>query len=146
MDEAAITRYICDTFEGVETVTATGNTFFFYDPDHMFAFATLMTNDENDQASDLNRPGVYRLNIGVSKATYQSLFGTAPPPSGEVAGDTAYDFTVLDQVIPHPVYGRMHWVAILNPSATTFQTVVQPLLAEAYERDVRKHTRRAAHK
>jgi hypothetical protein len=150
MDEASIICYIVDTFEGVETVTTSGNTFFFYGPDRMFPFATLVTSDDYDQFSDLNRPSVFRLNIGISKQTFRSLFGLPPSQTsssgeGEVA-DSGYDFTALDQVIPHPVYGRMYWVCVLNPGAETFQEVVRPLLAEAYDRDVSKHTKREARK
>ena len=42
--------------------------------------------------------------------------------------------------MPHPVYGKMHWVCVLNPSAATFAKV-QELLAEAYEMAVGKRTR-----
>jgi hypothetical protein len=145
MDEDSITRYITDTFAGVYTVTTDGNSFFLYDPEGKFPFATLMTNDVNDQFSNLSRPSAFRLNIGVSKQTYQSLFGTPASPS-EQGGDAEsdYDFTAFDQLMPHPVYGRQYWVCVLNPSAATFQTVVQPLLAEAYDRDVSKHAKRAA--
>jgi len=44
------------------------------------------------------------------------------------------DYSVLDRVIPHPTYARQLWVAILSPSAATFDNVVKPLLTEAYER------------
>ena len=46
--------------------------------------------------------------------------------------------------MPHPVYGRMYWVCVLNPSDETFATKVQPLLAEAYDMAVVKYTRLAA--
>jgi uncharacterized protein DUF6194 len=147
MDEASITQYITDTFEGIETLTveSTGNTFFFYDPDRMFPFATLVTTDYNDSFSNLNRPSVFRLNVGVSKQTFLSLFGSRPSPSseGNAEGD-GYDFTALDQLMPHPVYGRMYWVCVLNPSDATFETIVRPLLAEAYDMAVNKYSRRAA--
>ena len=86
MDEASITRYIADTFAGVDVVVAScetgapevawGDTFFSYDPDrdlepkHRLPFATIVTKDygDFDRASNLNRPGVFRLNIGVSKS------------------------------------------------------------------------------
>jgi hypothetical protein len=144
MDEAALTRYITETFDGVDTVVASDNTFFFHQPDpsapdHRFPFATLMTNDDNDPFSDLNRPSVYRLNIGVSKQTYRALFG-APPADG----DGGYDFTALDKVMPHPVYGRQYWVCVLNPGPATFEAQVRPLLTEAYDLDVAKHARHAA--
>jgi hypothetical protein len=149
MDEAALTRYITETFAGVDLVVSSGNTFYFNNadptvpPDHRFPFVTLVTNDEYDQFSNLNRPDVYRLNIGVSKQTYRALFG-APPARDGAAEDGGHDFTALDQVMPHPVYGRQYWVCVLNPSATTFQDAVQPLLAEAYDQAVGKHTRHAA--
>lgn len=146
MNEDAIIHFIIDAFEDVQPFTADGNTFFFYDPEHKFPFATLVTNDAYDQVSNLSRPSVFRLNIGISKQTYQSLFGAQTSPSAEDSRDErSYDFTVLDQVMPHPVYGRQHWVCVLNPSTATFQAVVQPLLAEAYDRDVRKHAKRKAH-
>ncbi|HUP27281.1 MAG TPA: DUF6194 family protein, partial [Chloroflexia bacterium] len=89
----------------------------------------------------------YRLNIGISKETFRSLFGVHPSrqtASEEgVAADKEYDFTALDRVMPHPIYSRQYWVCVLNPSDETFQQVVRPLLAEACERDVSKHKKRA---
>ena len=128
MDEAAIAEYITETFAGVETATAFGATFFFFDPAKMFPFATITATDENDTASNLSRPGVFRLNVGVSKQTFQSLFAD---------GGAEQDFTALDRLMPHPVYGKMYWVCVLNPGDATFQSV-KPLLAEAYDMAVRK--------
>jgi len=146
MNADEIASYILDTFDGVETVTTDGNTFFFYGTKRMFPFATIVTNDLYDQASNLSRPSVFRLNIGIGKQTYQALLGAgAATADGQSAGAHSYDFTALDQVMPHPVYGRQHWVCVLNPGAATFEGVVEPLLAEAYQRDVDKHTRRKPH-
>ena len=140
VDEASIRTYVSDKFEGVDVDVgsreggapeiAWGDTFFIYDPDRnleragRMPFATIVTKDygDFDNASNLNRDGVFRLNIGVSKQTFESLF-----PS-----DAGHDFTVLDALMPHPVYGRNHWVCVLNPSDATFQKL-EPLLAEAYE-------------
>jgi len=161
MDEAAISQYITDTFASIDVDVASresgapevawGDSFFFYDPDRTLPpdrrmpFATIVTKDygDFDCASNLNRPSVFRLNVGVSKQTYQSLFG-AQSSSSEASGEGGYDFTALDQLLPHPVYGRMYWVCVLNPSTATFQAVVRPLLAEAYDLDVSKVTRRVA--
>lgn len=147
MNEALITQSITATFADVQPVDAWGDTFFFYNPDRQRAdeiyFATLKNNDdEYDNASNLNRPDIFRLNIGISKATYRTLFG-APPARADAdeTVETRYDFTVLDQLLPHPVYGRMFWVCVLNPSAATFQSL-QPLLAEAYDLAVKKYAKR----
>ena len=122
MDEAAIRRYITAAFAGVAVVAASGGTFFFYDPRRKFPFATLTTGDEYDPFSGLNRAGVFRLNVGVSKQTFQSLFGTTE----------GHDFTAPDRIMPHPVYGKMYWVCVLNPSEATFEQI-KPMLAEAYQ-------------
>jgi Family of unknown function (DUF6194) len=139
LDEAAITRYIATALPGVDVVVASreggapeiawGDTFFIYDPDRnlddvrRFPFATIVTKDygDFDNASNLDRPGVFRLNIGVSKKTFAKLFGA----------ESEYDFTALDRLLPHPVYGRNHFVCVLNPSAATFE-LIKPLLKEAH--------------
>lgn len=147
MDEASLIQYIVDTFDGVDVVEAPGATFFFYDPgreeppDRRFPFATIVSNDNFDRASNLNRPSVFRLNVGVSRDTYRSLFGPKPPrPGPDGVVDTGHDFTALDQLLPHPVYAPQSWVCVLNPSAETFEAV-RPLLAEAYDRCVRRVNR-----
>lgn len=98
-------------------------------------FATLVVSDEYDQASDLRREGVFKLNVGVSRETCRALFGDA---ARDDDAETRYDFTALDTILPHPVYGTMHWVCVLNPSAATFERV-KPLLAEAHERAARRY-------
>ena len=145
MDQQAIREYVGSNFEGVDVQIASkedgapeiawGDTFFIYDPERTFEgtrrfpFATIVTKDygEFDDRSNLNRPDVYRLNIGLSKETFASLF----PAGGE------HDFTALDVLMPHPVYGANHFVCVLNPSASTFENL-KPLLAEAYEIAVRR--------
>ena len=156
MNEAEISRYITETCEGVDVVADSGTSFFFYNPDrnvppdHRFPFVTFVTNDLYDQFSNLNRPSVFRLNIGIGKQTFRSLFDEPSLPSdrdsAEIGGENAsgYDFTALDQVMPHPVYGRMFWVCVLNPSDKTFETKVRQLLAEANDLAVSKHKRQAA--
>ena len=156
MNEAQISRYITETFEGVDVVVDSSNSFFFYNPDsnvppdHRFPFVTIVTSDVYDQFSNLTRPSVFRLNIGIGKQTFRSLFGGPSLPSdrdsAEVSGENSsdYDFTALDQLMPHPVYGRMSWVCVLNPSDEMFETNVRQLLAEAYDLAVSKYKRQAA--
>jgi hypothetical protein len=134
LDQAAIAAYIAETCPGTDCVTGTegiaaGDTFFIDDPDRnlpdkqRFPFATIVTKDygDFDNASNLHRASVFRLNVGVSRATFRSLFSDAG----------MYDFTALDRLLPHPVYGRQSWVWVLNPSAETLERV-KPLLREAY--------------
>lgn len=149
MDMDAVVDYLQQTFENVNTTEDSGSCFFSYRPDPGIQlegwqpFATLVVSDLYDQASQLNRPDVFRLNIGVSTATYRSLFGK-PPVALKEGGvvNTGHDFTVLDRIMPHPIYAAMSWVYVLNPSEETFK-IVQPLLEEAYEKAVRRYETRS---
>lgn len=79
LTEAELAQYILGTFPGVETTTNFGYTFFFYDSDRMLPFATIASSgNEYERGSNLDRPGVFRLNIGVSRQTFRSLFGPGP--------------------------------------------------------------------
>ncbi len=144
MDETSITRNILDTYDGSRAVDAWGNTFFYYNPDdarpNEIYFASLKSDDDDyDNASDLNRPGVFRLNIGVGKDTYFSLFDARPDlPDAEGHFDAAYDFTALDRLLPHPIYGRQYWLCVLNPGPATWESL-RPLLDEAYTLAVAKY-------
>jgi hypothetical protein len=131
-DPAEITSWITTTYPDTVVADAMGATFFSLDERHWPNFATIVTTDEHDQGnpSDLARPGVYRLNIGVGKATFERLVGGLADP----------DYAAIDRIIPHPVYAKQRWIAILNPSPQTFDEVVKPLVDEAHERLARpKH-------
>ncbi len=124
-DPEAITRFIRDTYPETDVVTIEGGSFFSLDPDRHFPnFATLVWTDDFDQASELSRPGVFRLNLGVGRATFERVVGGSVDP----------DHSVFDRFVPHPVYARQHWISILNPSEATYRELVIPLLAEAHER------------
>jgi Family of unknown function (DUF6194) len=136
MDETSITQYIIDAFAGVETTSNFGYTFFFHGPDRKLPFATISASDnEYDSVSHLDRPGVFRLNIGVSKRTFQTLFGT-----GKV-DISNYDFTALDNIMPHPEYAAQFFLCVLNPSDARLEQV-QVLLGEAYDLAVSRHDKR----
>jgi len=123
MTEDDITQHLIDMLGGGHFEVADDNTFFFHGADNKFPFATIVTKDnEFDSASKLNRPGVFRLNVGVGKDTFRALFGEQSPVD--------IDYSALDRLMPHPVYAKMHWVSVINPSAATFETV-KPLLVEA---------------
>ncbi len=140
MDESSVVDTITKTFSGIETTTAFGYTLFFYKSDRKLPFATLISSDQDyDRISNLDRPGVFRLNIGISKQTFQSLFGTAK------VDVNSYDFTVLDTIMPHPHYAQQYFICVLLPSEATFERV-RPLLAEAYDIAVRRYTRQNKNK
>jgi hypothetical protein len=146
MNADELKQHIRETFAGIRVDESGGDTFVTYDPDgdlpadRWHPFATIVTGDTHDTVSDLDHPGAYRLNIGLTKATYTGLFG-APPTERDDRGVlvTEHDHAVRDRLMPHPHYANQHWVCVVNPTGATFATL-RPLLAEAYDFAVRKHT------
>ena len=90
----------------------------------------------NDKASALHREGVFRLNMGLPREDYTALFGPTPPrPAKGQIIEGNWDFTQLNHLTPHPIYGWMGWVSILNPDETQFNDCV-PLLKSAHQKAV----------
>ncbi len=57
------------------------------------------------------------MNMGVRKGTFIKLFEAVPkrPGAGGIV-EMDYDFSAVDQILPHPVYTWMGWISVLNPS------------------------------
>ena len=89
-----------------------GDLFFYYSPTGIVPttqpFATIVTKDyPDDRGSHLDRPGVFRVNVSSRADQFDELTRAAPGPS------------VPDAFNPHPVYGSLHWVAVVSPGAET---------------------------
>ena len=126
-DPEAITRTILERHPETVVAQAMGATFFSLDERSWPNYATIVTTDEHDEGSpsDLTgRAGAFRLNLGVGKATFERLVGEAADP----------DYAAPDTILPHPVYARQRWIAIVNPSDETFRDQVLPLIDEAHDR------------
>lgn len=144
MNSKAIIEYIMNSFDGVIKVQAWGETSFFYNPNNSKPrgtyFCTIKDKDgENDKASGLFRDGIFRFNFGITKNKFLELFHTIPgrPLKGTVISGN-YDFMQLDSLQPHPIYGWMCWVAILNPSNESFNNI-EELLLESYALAVKRY-------
>ena len=59
--------------------------------------------------------------------------GTAEKAGEDIHDPAGFDYGVLDEVIPHPVYAKQSWVSVLNPGPRTNETL-KTLLAEAHDR------------
>jgi hypothetical protein len=143
-------QYICETFDGVNTLEGDGDSYFLYDPrcdlppERQHPFATIVTGDRHDQVSGLDRPGAYRINIGLTKATYVARFGAAPTRRDEKGVlETGFDYAEADRLMPHPIYGSQHWVCVVNPGEATL-AAVHTLLAEAHGFAARKYANQQA--
>ena len=142
-----IINIVTDSFDGVVPKASWGETSLFYNPGNALPngvyFCTIKEkNGDNDKSSHLDRDGVFRLSIGIGKSAYFSLLGKPParPSKGGIV-DTGHDFTACDELMPHPIYGWMSWVQILNPSESSFEEIM-PLIAAAHQEAVAKFAKR----
>lgn len=101
-----------------------GYLFFFVGDDHRLPFATIGYSDnEFDRVSLLDRDGVFRVNIGISKETYRALLGDSH--------EEGIDYAALNVFMPHPHYAKQHFVCILNPTGENVDTT-QRLILEVH--------------
>lgn len=111
-----------------------GYRLFFYSSDQTMPFVSLAESDsEYDSVSKLNRDGVFRVNIGVERDTFKTLF-----PEKK----TEWDYTELNKFLPHPHYAAQNFICVLNPTGSNEDRVIQ-YIDEAYslakKRFERKH-------
>jgi hypothetical protein len=99
--------------------TSWGDRFFYVGPDRRLPFATIVGRDTPgwDEASHLDRPGVFRVNVHAGRDAFQRLLGY--PPADLEQHRAGIDFTLLDTLLPHPAYGRQGWLCVLNPGSRT---------------------------
>ncbi|WP_253799790.1 DUF6194 family protein [Kitasatospora paracochleata] len=115
-----------------------GDAFFYFAPDGAAPasaqpFATLVTKDyPGDEASRLDRPDAFRVNVAAGKGEFARWTGHGPLDPG-----------AEDAVIAHPVYGALGWLAVVNPGPRT-DTAVRELLRTAHRLARARHERRAA--
>lgn len=121
---------------------AWGDHFFYFAPDgkipdRVQPYATIVTKDyPGDTLSNLDPAGRWRVNIHVGKARFTELTGEARRRAAP------RNFSEADVILPHPVYGALGWIAVVNPSDQTTSTIVA-LLREAHENAKQRASRRA---
>lgn len=134
-DLEAVIDQVRETYPHADVVTIDGAIFFSLDAEKHFPnFVTIVWIDEfdGDKVSNLtDRPGAFRINIGVRRETFDSVAGSDPKP----------DPAAFDRFFPHPVHAKQHWMSILNPTDATWRDVVLPLIAEAHDRLARARHR-----
>ena len=132
MDVSGI-RQVLASYPGTRLLEANGDTFAVHDPhgdlppERQQPWATLVSSDAYDSASDLDRPGVFRLNLGLPRERFRELVDPA----------ASHDLTAVDVLLPHPIYAGQNWLCVLNPEETW--PVVRELLTEAHAFAVRKY-------
>ena len=142
-----VLQHLMENYPGLKSADVWGETSLFYNPDGVLKrgiyFCTLKNKDgENDKASYLNRADVFRMNFGVSKKTFLSMFQVCPKrpiKGGVIDGD--YHFQSLDILTPHPIYGWMAWISIINPSHKSLEGM-RSLIDESYQICMEKYQKK----
>ena len=103
-------------------------------------FATVVTKDyPGDESSRLDRPGAFRVNVAAGRDEYRRWTGADP----REAARSDVDPSTPDVVIPHPVYGSLGWLAVVDPGPRT-EAALRDLLRTAHARARARHDRRVA--
>lgn len=124
-----------------------GDTFFYYAPDGVAPttaqpFATVVTKDyPGDEASRLDRPDTFRVNISAGKEAFTRWTGHTP----REPATTKVDPSANDTVIAHPAYGTLGWQAVVNPGERT-EAATRELLRAAHHLARSRYERRAESK
>jgi hypothetical protein len=123
MNQSEVEAFV-ENLANVQREENFGYIFYFVGDDHRLSFVTIASSDnEYDSVSNLNREGVFRINIGVSKDTFEALLADSSSEN--------IDYSVLDLFLPHPDYAKQHFVCILNPSQANAERTKQ-LIVEAH--------------
>lgn len=102
---------------------AWGDAFFYVAPDGAMPertqpYGTIVTkNYPDDEASRLERPDTFRVNIHVGRAHTAQIADAGADPAAE------------DTFAPHPVYGTAGWVSVVNPGHATSAQMIALLRA-----------------
>ena len=134
MDQAEVAAFV-SSLENVQQTENFGYIFFFIGDDDMVPFVTIAhTDNEYEKVSNLNREGVFRINIGVSRQTFNTLISEFP--------SEPIDYTVLNTILPHPDYARQNFICVLNPAGANIAKTKQ-LIAEAHDLALARFQRKA---
>ena len=147
MKQKEVFDYCLKAFPGTVLNKNWGEWGIFYNPEGKLSrgvyILTIKEKDgDNDKASNVNRPGIYRINLGVRKETFRALFSAIPkrPTAGGIV-DMPFDFTVSNTILPHPVYAWMSWICMLSPTEEGFESL-RPYIRESYELAIEKYRKK----
>lgn len=97
---------------------AWGDKFFYYSPSgtvpqNVQPYGTIVVKDYPDEPVADLAPDRARVNMQVDRDTFVRLIGVEPRSLGD-----GYDYSTADQFFPHPAYGPMSWVSVIEPTTT----------------------------
>lgn len=123
MNLADVVSFI-SSLGNIQHEEAYGYQMYYVGKDHRMGFVTIADSDSDyDNVSNLDRDGVFRVNIGISRQTFDDLLGDLP--------SSQIDYTALNVFLPHPDYAKQNYICILNPSGDN-EALTKDLITEAH--------------
>lgn len=124
-----IKNYILENFKSIKLLEANEDLFFMHENNDKLPFATIVTKDNGyDNFSNLDREGYFRINIGIDKKIFNAMFKEMTNEKRlEAYLDLGIDYTREDIIQPHPTYGSLYWICVVNPSDKTFERLKEYL-------------------
>ena len=123
MNQTEVENFV-ESLDDVKRQENMGYIFFFVGDDIYRPFVTIANTDQEfDNVSNLDREGVFRINIGLSRGTFNELVGDYDPED--------IDYSELDVVLPHPDYAKQLFVCILSPTGEN-EALTKELIKEAH--------------
>lgn len=124
-----IKNYILENFKSIKLLEANEDLFFMHENNDKLPFATIVTRDNDyDNFSNLDRDDYFRINIGIDKKIFNAMFDGMTSEKGlEAYLELGIDYTREDIIQPHPTYGSLYWICVVNPSDKTFERLKEYL-------------------
>ncbi|MGQ2904671.1 MAG: DUF6194 family protein [Neoaquamicrobium sediminum] len=134
---ADIRNFLETALPSVTVDDSTADLFFFTGEERKIPFATIVTRDTPfDSASNLTRGDLFRLNLVTDKETFERLFGIR---TSNALDDADFDYQALDRLFPHPLYGKMRWISVINPE-TVWENCQELLVKARQIRELRPNS------
>ncbi len=133
MNQTEIESFVA-ALENVQREDSYGYGMFYIGEERIMPFVSTVDSDnEYDDVSNLDRDGVFRINIGVSRKTFEALFGDEPAEN--------VDYSLLNTFLPHPHYAKQHFICILNPEGENVEST-KTYINEAHDIATAQYQRR----
>lgn len=137
MSIADIRNFLETALPSVTVDDSTADLFFFTGEERKIPFATIVTHDTPfDSASNLTRGDLFRLNLVTDKETFEHLFGIS---TTKALDDADFDYQALDRLFPHPLYGKMRWISVIDPE-TVWENCQELLVKARQIRELRPNS------
>lgn len=147
MKSDEIIQYCLENLSGTVLTESWGERGIFYNPEGklkrgIYTLTIKEKDGSNDKASNLDRLGIYRVNLALKKPTFKKLFTDIPkrPDAGGVV-EMPYNFQETNIILPHPVYAWMSWICMLSPDENGFEQL-KPYIQESYQLALEKYKKK----